>query len=179
MLGFLLLIILALITLGYFWVKRRYQFWENRGVPFVKPDSLIFGTNGDFVKGKLSVAENSLKTYSELAPHKFGGIYLFYSPVLFIRDPELIRCVLIKDFHHFSDRSFSTAHKQDPLTRHLFNLYGDEWKILRQKLSPTFTPGKMKMLYGLMYECAQGLEKILEEEVLAGDTIRVRDLMAR
>lgn len=31
------------------------------------------------------------------------------------------------------------------------------------KLSPTFTSGKMKMMYGVMAECAEKLENMLEQ----------------
>lgn len=61
--------------------------------------------------------------------------------------------------------------KDEPLSAHLFVLGGWRWRALRMKLSPTFTSGKMKMMYGVMAECAEGLEKLLakparNEEVL-------------
>lgn len=175
-------IILTIVTIligVYFWLKQRYQFWKNRGVPYLKPTSLIFGNNGDVVTGKLSLPANTLKIYNALAPNKFAGIYIFYKPILFVRDAELIKNILIKDFHHFSDRSFDFAHKQDPLSLHLFNLAGEEWKILRHKLTPTFTSGKMKLLFVLMNECVEKLGEIIKQSTLDREPIKVKDLMAR
>jgi len=179
MIDLIILTVFTIIACGYLWLKQRYHFWENRRVPYLKPESLFFGNNGDVVSGKLSLAESTLKHYNGLAPHKFGGIYIFYKPLLYVRDPELIKNILIKDFNHFYDRSFDLAHEQDPLSLHLFNLAGEEWKILRHKLSPTFTSGKMKLLFGLMQECVQKLETIVEKSALDHEAIQVKDLMAR
>ena len=47
-----------------------------------------------------------------------------------INDPELIKDMNVRDFHHFVDHDdFKTG---DPFQdRSLFNLMGDEWKKMR------------------------------------------------
>lgn len=63
--------------------------------------------------------------------------------MLLIKDTNLVRNVLIRDFHHFADRGIYYDEKNDPLSAHLFALDKEKWKNLRQKISPAFTPGTL------------------------------------
>ena len=176
---FLLTIIGAVLISAYFWIKQRYRYWEDRRIPYLKPDSLFYGNDYDLITGKLSLSESGAKHYKNLAPHRFGGIFHYYKPVLYIRDPELIKHILVKDFHHFRDHLLDLVNKEDPMTLLLFNLTGDEWKVLRQKWSSTFTSGKLKMLFELMKGNAEGMERIIEQCAHDHRTMNVQDLMTR
>lgn len=112
------------------------------------------------------------KFYSELKNQgKFGGIYFFTKPALLITDLDFLKTVLIKDFSYFHDRGerwkysrndqiwnmrFSGAYynaKDDPLSGHLLNIEGDYWKRLREKLTPTFTSGKIRHMLPTLGKC--------------------------
>lgn len=65
-------------------------------------------------------------------------------PCLLIRDPDIIKNVLIKDFNHFSDSDIFVDKKVDPLlSRNTFVLRGEEWKKARQFITPNFASGKV------------------------------------
>lgn len=123
---------------------------------------------------------------SELTEHFYRntterviGIYSFLRPVLILRDPEVIRNVLVKDFQHFHDRGVHSDEKRDPLSAHLFALNGEQWKNLRMKLSPTFTSGKMKAMFSTLVDCGVPLEKYLES-IANGERITdMREIAAR
>lgn len=68
--------------------------------------------------------------------------------------------------------------EKDPLSAHLFNLGGWRWRALRTKLTPTFTSGKMKMMYGVMAECAEGLEKMLEQSAKNEEELEIKGLFS-
>lgn len=96
-------------------------------------------------------------------PHeKFVGMYQLQTPTLLLRDPEIIRMFLIKSFAHFTDRGFLYDGHREPLTKHLVNLEGDTWKMLRQKLTPTFSSGKIKNMMGLLQGCGVQLLDYME-----------------
>lgn len=61
----------------------------------------------------------------------------------------------------------------------MFNLSGEKWKSLRTKMTPAFTPGKMKMMFPVITNCGKGLQDYLEEHAQNNEPIDVRDLMAR
>lgn len=63
-----------------------------------------------------------------------------------IREPELIKEVLIKGFRYFSANEFSDAvdEKSDPLfARNPFSLSGEKWKTRRGEITPAFTNNRV------------------------------------
>ncbi|CAG2067340.1 unnamed protein product, partial [Timema podura] len=57
-------------------------------------------------------------------------------PALIIRDPELIKHILLKEFHHFTDRFATADEKIDPMGgKNIFLIKGSRWRHLRSNLS--------------------------------------------
>lgn len=69
----------------------------------------------------------------------------------------------------------------DPLSAHLFNVDNPKWRILRTKLTPTFTSGKMKMMFGTVCDVGAKLIKTLGEasELAVNNEIEIKDIAAR
>jgi cytochrome P450 family 6 len=84
----------------------------------------------------------------------------------------------VKDFSFFRDRMRSGNMRAEILTQHLFNLNGDEWKALRTKLTPTFTSGKLKIMFTLFQGCADQLNGVLKAMVEKETLIDIKDTMA-
>lgn len=141
-----LCLIVVVVILAYFWIQNRFSFWERRGFPFV-PAKFPLGSVGE-LSGKMHSSELFQKFYEDnkgKAPAL--GIFLGMKPALLPLEPELVRDILVKHFDHFHDRGFYCNEKDDPLSAHLFALSGQKWKDLRSKLTPTFTSGKIKMMF--------------------------------
>lgn len=51
-----------------------------------------------------------------------------FTPKLMVRDPDLIKRILIKDFDRFRDRGDVTFDENEPITMHLFTASGDFWR---------------------------------------------------
>jgi cytochrome P450 family 6 len=168
-------IILAAIIV-YF--KISYSYWKKRGVPTLKPtvpfgnfrDSVLFGRNPGFEITHL---------YKAFEHHRIGGVYNLSGPSLLIRDTEIIKDVLIKDFDHFFSRGRSFDEEYEPLDAHLFSLSGTKWRNLRVNLTPVFTSRKMKMMFGTVVECGKELENYLQKPASNGETIELKDILAR
>lgn len=68
------------------------------------------------------------------------------SPKLVIRDLDLVKHVMIKDFDSFADRGVEFS--KEGLGKNLFHADGDTWRVLRNRFSPIFTNQKLKnMMY--------------------------------
>ncbi|XP_049964265.1 cytochrome P450 6k1-like [Schistocerca serialis cubense] len=109
---------------------------------------------------------------------RYVGFYGFRRPLLLIRDPELIRHVLVKDFGTFHERGLFID-DEEPLNKHLFFLAGKKWRQLRIKLSPTFTSGKLKGMFKTIQDCGQEMADVIGEMVNRGESVEVRELIAR
>lgn len=88
---------------------------------------------------------------------KYIGMFQFGTPTVMLLEPQIIKQFLIKDFQHFTDRGFTYDDSKEPLTANLVNLEGTKWRILRQKLTPAFTSGKIKNMMNLLHECSEQL----------------------
>ncbi|CAG2118051.1 unnamed protein product, partial [Medioppia subpectinata] len=144
------------LTLIYWFLTKNYDYWKKLGIDGPKP-VLLFGNFLDRCRnpmGSLDIAY--IKKYGNVF-----GIFNGVDPVLLVAEPELIKQILVKEFHNFSDRrQLRTEHPI--INKNLFNSLGDDWKRLRTIVSPTFTSGKMKKMYHLVRKCLQEYLEHLE-----------------
>lgn len=109
-----------------------------------------------------------------------GGIFLFTKPVALVTCPELLKNILIKDFEYFHDRATFSDEERDPLASNLFAMEGEKWKRLRAKLTPTFSSGKIKMMFGMVVNVAEEMECYIEEQIeTRKDCIEWKDVLTR
>jgi len=68
---------------------------------------------------------------------------------------------LIKDFNSFFNR-YGCADPNDCIGyASLFFIKNPAWKIATTKLTPFFTSGKLKKMFGLMLKCGKHLDEYL------------------
>jgi cytochrome P450 family 6 len=88
---------------------------------------------------------------------------------LLIRDLELVKNILVRDFHNFMDRTFRIDDRFDPLFGKMLPvLEGQIWHHLRTNLTPVFTSSKMKMMFYLVDTCGKELADCLEKATADG-----------
>ena len=162
----------------YVYFKVSFNYWKKRNVPYAKP-TVPFGNFGDVLLFRTSLGHVFQNIYKELDGEKYGGTYALAKPGFMFRDPDIIKNVLVKDFTSFHDRGFFMDEELDPLTGHLFSLTGNRWKNLRVKLTPTFTSGKMKMMFQTVVDCGLELGSILEKSASNEEVIEIKDILAR
>jgi cytochrome P450 family 6 len=152
----------------YFYVTRSFKIWHKLGIPYVKPTPFV-GNLKECVLLKTTIGEQLQRIYNDHNDKPYVGIFSFYKPSLLIRDQELVKNILVKDFHTFMDRTLATGDKYDPLFGKILSvLKGQLWRHLRIKLTPVFTSRKMKMMFGLMDTCGKELADCLEKATVNG-----------
>ncbi|KAJ9577527.1 hypothetical protein L9F63_005900 [Diploptera punctata] len=179
--GSLLLKVLILPGLAllafYAYFNVIYSYWKKRGVKNPKP----LPPFGNFTKSLFfsNIGLQITDFYKELDGEKYGGLYSFNRPALLLRDPELIKEVMVKDFGRFYGRGFPSNEDIEPLQGHLFSLSGSKWRNLRVKLTPTFTSGKMKMMFPTMVQTGKELQEYLKTPADKQEVLEVKDILAR
>lgn len=169
--------VLPLITAGYLFLKKKYSYFEENGIPHLKP-SLIMG-NMTGVGKKFHMIDVLRQIYEECKEKGvICGFYTLISPSIIINDLELIKLITVKEFNTFVDRGVFVNEKDEPMTANLFAITGDKWKFLRNKLSPVFTSGKIKMMYNTISDKGDNLIKAVEEASTLG-SVEMKDISSR
>nr|UUB32640.1 cytochrome P450 CYP6DF1 [Dendroctonus rhizophagus] len=174
----LLLILLGLVfSLLLLLAKRHHTYWERNGVTQLNPE-LFYGDLRGMLNGQVPIGSAFVNFYNTFKQKNlpFGGVYWAFTPMFVPVDVQLIKTMLVKDFAHFQDRG-AYHHENDVLTENLFRIAGEQWRNLRQKLSPTFTSSRMKMMFETMQQKIQQLEPILDRCIQDG-RINVTDVSA-
>ncbi|XP_015434757.1 PREDICTED: probable cytochrome P450 6a14 [Dufourea novaeangliae] len=168
----------VILFLLYYYLTSNFNYWKNRGVSGPRPVP-IFGNLRQMIMKNLFLGEILKQMYNEYKHEPAFGIFVRRAPILIVNDLDLIKDILIKDFSLFADRGIQLYPKVEPLCEHLFNLEEERWRLLRTRLSPVFTSGKIKEMFPLVAECGQHLEKYLEKLVSKGDPVECREIAAK
>jgi len=174
MLFYFLLGVIALCV--YYGLTYHYGYWKKRGVPH-PPVSILFGNIKESVFFKKSLGQVYNKVYDDYPELSYVGFYKMRQPAIILRDPDLIKEVLVKSFHSFHDNDFEVDEKADPLfSKNPFVLKGHAWKVTRNQVTPSFTGKRIKAMYPLMEAVCKRLVNYLEETPMAKDGINVQDV---
>ncbi|KAK9685324.1 Cytochrome P450 [Popillia japonica] len=154
-------LVLALTTI-YLYFKWKYTYWSRRNVTYIPPKFLLGNLEKPWAmtKGFSDLLTDIYHTFKSQGK-RYGGFYLLHKPMFMPVDPALIKQMLTSDFSHFVNHGTLIDEKREPLSANLLSLEDEKWKNLRTKLTPTFTSGKMKMMFSQIKGCAdQMIEQI-------------------
>ncbi|CAN9510194.1 unnamed protein product [Ophioblennius macclurei] len=136
-------LLVALITLFYVYSTWTFGAFKKLGVSGPKPIP-VFGTMLEYRKGFHNFDMDCFKKYG-----KSWGIFEGRQPVLCTIDPATIKTVLVKEcYSFFTNRR--NLHLNGPLYDAVFIAEDDQWKRIRSVLSPSFTSGRLKEMFGIM-----------------------------
>ncbi|KAI5745271.1 hypothetical protein M8J76_009651 [Diaphorina citri] len=107
-------------------------------------------------------------------------MFKYRKPMLMIRDPVICNQVFTRYFEYFRNRPGPPVDiNKNPLSNHLINMHGDQWKVVHSKLTPAFTPSKLKNMFDDIQECVMNLSDFLHNEIKINDEIEVIDLFSQ
>ncbi|KAF2898969.1 hypothetical protein ILUMI_07205 [Ignelater luminosus] len=175
----ILAIILTILIGWYTYFKWCFKYWERKGIPYTEP-TFPFGSLIKLFAVPKAFAEQCQDAYTtaKAKGHKHLGVYTFAAPMYIPIDIELVRNIIQKDFDHFVDRGIYFNEVDDPLSANLFFVEGSKWKNLRVKLTPTFTSGKMKMMFPTLVECGRQLKGAMDIATNKSEPIDIKDFAA-
>ncbi|CAO1430189.1 unnamed protein product [Diamesa tonsa] len=170
--------LIGLMTIIYLYVRSKFTHWKRVGLPYVEP-VIPFG-NSKGLGTKYHVSEFLINMYSQLkSKGPICGVYMYMRAIALVTDLNLVKTILIKDFSNFPNRGNYFNEKDDPLTAHLFNIEDEQWKSLRSKLTPTFTSGKLKMMFSTVMDVSDKLVKAIDKDITDKSQIEIKDTLSR
>jgi hypothetical protein len=174
MLTFVSLILVLVVPLSaifivlYLYFTRNFKFWQKLGIPYVKPTPFV-GNFKECAFQKVNIGKHLQQIYEQQSDKPYVGIFSFDKPILLVRDLELVKNILVKDFQNFSDRVTSFDEKLDPLlSKIIFVIKGQLWRHWRTILNQAFTSRKMKMMMYLVDNCRKDLADCLDSASVYG-----------
>lgn len=174
------LVIGAVVLIWLYYIRRisNDTYWKDRSIAYLESYGL-YGKPKVLVKPKLHIGQSYQTIYNQFKNEKVVGLFVHHQPTLVIRDPELLKQILTKDFQHFFDRGIVDPELVSPASRHLILMEGEPWKVMRSKLTPAFTSGKMKSMFHLMEACSNEFVKALEPVAQENRKIEIKDFIER
>ncbi|XP_071785224.1 cytochrome P450 3A24-like [Asterias amurensis] len=135
-----LMLVAGLITiaLGYDWWC--HQYFQRRGIAVASGYIPIFGNILKWRHGVHEVFTDYVKKHGKVV-----GMYDFRRPVLIISDAHILKNVLVKNFSNFYNRRIFPINPK-PLSRGLTMLENEEWKDVRNVVTPSFSASKMRLM---------------------------------
>ncbi|KAH8411001.1 hypothetical protein KR222_006070 [Zaprionus bogoriensis] len=173
---FVILVTILLIVLLHY-VRRRYTHWQREGV-VEEPAKFPFGMLDVVVKRQRGFGLAISDIYDRHSA-KIVGLYVMYKPTILVRDAQMARQIMTSDFASFHDRGVYVDEKHDPLSSNLFNLQGAAWRNLRNKLTPSFSSGKIKGMFGTIDDVGEKLVQHLQGviERAPNDEIEIKSVL--
>ncbi len=157
----LLVALLVLVsTYVYLWSRKTFSYFRSNGIT-EDPGWFPFGskTGWDALTGKLAFQQFTDRIYKDFPNDKIVGTYGPMGTRTFVvRDMDIVRKILIKDFDHFVDRrTFNVNSKSNKyFLNMLTSMKGEKWKEMRAIMSPVFTSGKLKSMLPIIHKVRFG-----------------------
>lgn len=156
-------LLLIVITLVYFWIRKKFSFFEENGFLHDKPIFPFGNLKG--VGKEIHISTKIKELYDKFHDKAPAfGMYLSVATNVVVTDLEVIKNVLVREFDTFHNRGVYSNVRDDPLSGHLFTIEDEAWKIMRAKVTPTFTSGKMKMMFGTVRDISDIMIAQLKSE---------------
>lgn len=170
-------ILLVLIISVYIFLKYVFSYWKRKEFPNIEPQIPV-GNMWNTIKGKEHFGITIWNIYKS-SNDPFTGLFLFTSPALLIRDPNIVRKILVTDFAFFHSNGVYCNPEHDPMSENLFCVSGSRWREMRHQLAPTFSSGKLKGFFPIILQMAKRLENHLIEKANEKQIVNINDLCAR
>lgn len=131
----------------YYYFSRNFNYWKKKNVPGPKPTP-FYGNLKQTALRKKNISVAFEEFYNAYPKEKYVGLYRMTTPCLLIRDLDIIKQIMIKDFDLFQDRGLEFS--KSGLGQNLFHADGDTWSALRTRFTPVYTSGNLKNMFPLI-----------------------------
>ncbi|XP_051164509.1 cytochrome P450 6B4-like [Leptopilina boulardi] len=155
----------------YFYLSRQYNYFQKNEIPSANGIVLGLGHMLPVFSEKKSLATLCEDFYNEAKEYSMYGFYELCSPVLLVREPELVKNVLLTNFSSFSENPFKLNYqdKNELFSLNPFFVDGDKWKEARAPHTHSFSSMKLKQITFQVAKIADKMNKYLSKQCKNGE----------
>lgn len=160
-------------------LHHQYNYWRKRRVPHVGAVPVL-GSSWRIFTRRMSLPNFCSLVYKHRPGSRYLGMMDCFTPIVVVRDPNLIKEIAVKNFDHFPDHHSFINEKIDPIFgKNVFSLKGDRWREMRNTLSPSFTASKMRFMFDLVSNCSEEFVRYLYDHPEFSSSIEAKDAFTR
>lgn len=164
------------VLLIFIFLKYIFTYWDRQGVLNIRPTVVPpYGNFGPLIKRERSFGTLIRDLYWESVAAPYIGIYLFFRPAILVRDVNIVKRILCTDASNFIDRGTYCNKLKDPMSANLFTMRGKEWRELRTKMTPLFSSGQLKNMFGAILTEGEKLISHLQPAADANSVVEMKD----
>nr|ADF87312.1 cytochrome P450 3A [Carassius gibelio] len=161
-------LLILFVTLLFIYGSWPHGVFKKLGIPGPKPLP-FFGTMLEYRKGFHNFDMECFKKNGRV-----WGIYDARQPVLCIMDLSIIKTILVKECYSlFTNRR--NFRLNGPLYDAVSIVEDDDWRRIRSVLSPSFTSGRLKEMFGIMKTHSHTLVDNLGKTATRGEAVEIKE----
>lgn len=172
---------LALILIiWWLWNKWSNDFFRKLNLPYVYAP-MLGGQLKDMILQRKAMNEVIMDIYNDPATkdEPIVGVRFLHIHGIVVKDLELIKRILVKDFNTFHNRRInSDIHSDFVGGANVFMVKNPTWRAVRTKITPVFTANKMRQLFELIKVVGMDLNEYLNENIPTEKVMDVKDVAA-
>lgn len=107
------LVTALILCIVYLLLKKNYNYWKKQNVPCLPDPILGFGHMWPVMSLKENIVSFMQNIYNSTSASMIG-FYVVQKPSILIRDPELVKSVLVTNFRSFHNNLLTVSEKHDP-----------------------------------------------------------------
>ncbi len=185
----LLLTMAAFVGYSYWQYQIKSKYWTKIGIKQPTSNPFPLGNNPITcilaINRTKNVGDLQTEQYNQFPDEKVYGTYVLpiCKPILMVKDPEIIRDIMVKDFNHFVDRNGLYLFGRDGPTKtdhawqkQLTNSKGKYWKQTRTTFTPIFTSGKLKLMTQFINIVSQEAVKRVDKAAKDNEDLELKKL---
>ncbi|XP_061760427.1 cytochrome P450 3A27-like [Nerophis ophidion] len=162
----LIAIVVALLVL---YGNAPYGFFKKIGIKGPKPLPYI----GTFLEYRKGIHNFDMECFQKYG--KVWGLFDGRQPIMATVDTSMIKTILVKECYSvFTNRR--DVGLNGPLKDAVSIVEDDQWKRIRSVLSPSFTSGRLKEMYGIMLHHSSNLFGCLRKKAEGDEVIEVKEV---
>ena len=160
-----------------YYLFRKFNFFKRHGIIHISSIPIL--SVMPIIFRRMSFANFTRKIYNLNQDAKYIGFYATMKPVLMLRDPELIKDVIVKNFDSFTNNSIFIDVNDYMLSQNLFGLQNTKWRHVKKLLSPLFTSSKIKNMFILMSKYAADFAELMLTLSANKSDVNMKDIFSR